>query len=155
MDRYLPQPTFTNKLVEARASLKHGLGIFAKVDIKKGKKICDYEGEEITYSEFKARYKNDWNYCYKGGWLFVIVAKGEKYLQKNPCNYINEVNEGETVSVVLKKRALYAACDIKAGEELLFKYHKGYNRYWLKEKDGYEDCEHCGYNHHYEDKCPN
>jgi len=131
MDRYLPAATFTSALVEAKPSPKHGLGIFAKVDIKKGKKICIYEGEEISYREFKARYGKDWNYCYKGGWKFVLVAKGEEYLTKNPANYINEVDGSETVSVVLKRRALYAAVNIKKGEELLFKYHAGYDRYWL------------------------
>ena len=93
-------------MYEIKQSPVHGLGVFASQDIKKGSKICDYYGEEMSWKEFREKYgdykQNSLNtYPMKRIWR-IIVAKDEPYKTENVVNYINEALEA---NVVLKKKA--------------------------------------------------
>jgi SET domain-containing protein len=117
------------KTYEIKPSNIHGLGVFATQDIKKGSKICDYYGEEISWKEFREKYgaykDNSLNtYPMRRIWR-IIVAKEEPYKSENVVNYINESLEA---NVILKKRVLYTKTDIKQGEEFFLNYPKNYNR---------------------------
>jgi SET domain-containing protein len=110
----------------------HGYGLFASADIKKGSKICDYYGVEMSWKDFKIKYgdykKNSLNtYPMRRTWK-ILVAKDEPYKSENPVNYINESNEP---NCILKKRALYSIKDIFAEQEITLLYPKDYLREWL------------------------
>ena len=103
-----------NLIYEIKSSEIHGLGVFATQDIKKGTKILDYYGEEMSWKEFREKYgdykSNSLNtYPMRRIWR-IIVAKEEPYKSQNVVNFINE---GVDANVVLKKRALYSKIHIK------------------------------------------
>jgi len=119
-------------MYEIKQSPVHGLGVFASQDIKKGSKICDYYGEEMSWKEFREKYgdykQNSLNtYPMKRIWR-IIVAKDEPYKTENVVNYINETLEA---NVVLKKKALYAKTEIKQGQEFFLNYPSKYNRDYI------------------------
>lgn len=116
---------------EIKPSEIHGLGVFATQEIKKGEKICDYYGEEMTWKVFKERYgdykNNSLNtYPMRRVWK-ILVAKEEPYKSQNPVNYINEGDP----NVVLKKRSLYAFRPISSGDEFLLQYPRDYLRNYI------------------------
>jgi SET domain-containing protein len=116
-------------MYEIKSSIIHGLGVFASQDIKKGTKICDYYGLEMSWKEFREKYgaykDNSLNtYPLRRIWR-IIVAKDEPYKTENVVNYINE---SLNANVILKKRALYSKTNIINGEELLLTYPKDYQR---------------------------
>jgi SET domain-containing protein len=117
--------------IEIKESPIHGLGVFAKIDIKVGEKICDYIGIEMSWKEFTSIYgpykENSLNtYPMRRIWR-IIVAKDEPFKSTNIVNFINE----GPANVVLKKKALHTLREIKAGEELLLQYPKDYKREWI------------------------
>ena len=119
----------TNSKVAIQSSQIHGKGLFTLVELKKGEKIVDYLGKEMSLSNFKSVYGD-----YKTNSLFtyrmkrinkILVAKEEPYITTNVINY---TNESITPNCELKKRALYALTDISAGSELTLKYPADYFR---------------------------
>lgn len=122
----LPPSTFTNDYVYTDKSTIHGLGLFAKIDLSSGHKICDYIGEKLTFKDFYLKYDKDYNYTYRSlRTQSLLCAKEEPYLTNNPCNYCNESKDP---NVVLKKWGLYTTKDVVAGEELFLNYGRLYNR---------------------------
>lgn len=112
----------------------HGVGVFTDEPIKKGSKIYNYIGEEMTLAEFKKRYDryatNSLNTYKMKRINRIIVAKEEPYRSENKVNFINESIDP---NCILKKRHLFALRDIEAGEELTLKYPNDYFRmYHLK-----------------------
>ena len=110
----------SNRVMVKRS--RAGLGLFAKVDLKKGTRIIEYIGEHITPAEADHR---------GGKYLFTlnkkIVIDGKS--RDNLARYINhscrpncyaEVNAAETRVFIFAKRA------IKADEELSYHYGKEY-----------------------------
>lgn len=130
----LPPATFKSDLIEVRKSTLDGagLGLFAVVDLSSNTCLGEYVGETMSIAEFNQRYppyKTDSRYTYRMMNLHsIIVAREAPYLTANPSNYINE---GLAANVVLKKRRLYTCRDVKAGEELFFRYPEDYHRPWL------------------------
>jgi SET domain-containing protein len=117
---------------EIKPSNINGFGVFALENIKKGTKIADYVGIEMSYKDFKEKYGG-----YKSNSLHtypmrriskIIVAKEEPYKSENIVNFINEATDA---NVILKKRALYAKQEIKINEEFLLNYPKDYNRDYI------------------------
>lgn len=124
----LPPSTFENEYVYTAPSPIHGVGIFAKRQIKKGTLIQMYQGVEMTWNEFKSlyvSYKSNPYYTYpmRRTWK-ILSAKEPPYLTSNISNYINSILN--TYNVVLKKKGLYALVDIMEGEELSLNYPKDY-----------------------------
>jgi SET domain-containing protein len=121
-----------NNFVEIKPSSIEGLGVFAKEDLAKNIKICDYYGVEMSWTQFTKQYGkyklNSLNtYPMRRIWR-IICSKEEPFKSQNIVNFINE---GEP-NCILKMRALYALREIKCGEELLLQYPKDYNRHWKK-----------------------
>jgi SET domain-containing protein len=109
-----------------RVSIKQspidGLGVFADERIPRGAKISYYTGVEMSYSEVKRRYGDDWRFIYRTiPWLDQVVSKD----CKNLIDYVNDGVHGQTVpssNCYLKSRWLIASRDIEPGEELLLNY---------------------------------
>jgi SET domain-containing protein len=122
---------YMNEILTIRTSPIHGLGVFSQKCIKKDTQLVEYFGEEMTWRKFTnkyGKYKYNSQYCYPMKRINkILVAKEEPYRTKNIVNYINE---GESLNVILKKRALYTLTDIGEGEELLLRYPKDYDRTW-------------------------
>lgn len=107
-----------------------GLGVYSLTDIKKGKKICPFVGEEMSYKEFMERYGKEKD-LYRGvyrrmPWQKWIVCKDKR----NIVSYINDgvYNQEEPYkNCVLKLGYLIACENIPQGQELLLDYGK---KYW-------------------------
>ena len=104
--------------MEVKESPIDGIGLFATVSYKKGKKIYDYEGTEIFWRDYLGDYRN--TYSLKRVHKIIVGSAN------NPCKYLNTSPEA---NVILKKRALYALRDIDVGEEMVL---KGYFRDYPK-----------------------
>jgi len=119
-------PTFINPLVEVKQSPVAGLGLFATVDLKKGAKICDYQGIEMSLRDFKTIYGADLRYTYcKRRMNKIIVGKTEPYLRGNPSHYANEALDP---NILLIGGGLYTLRSVSAGEELFLQYPQDYPR---------------------------
>ena len=108
------------KLVVKRSCA--GLGLFARVNLKKGLRVIEYSGEHITAEEADIR---------GGKYLFALNKKTiiDGKNRGNLARYINhscrpncyaEINAAETRVFIFTKRA------IKAGEELGYNYGQEY-----------------------------
>ncbi|XP_044760953.1 histone-lysine N-methyltransferase PRDM9-like [Coccinella septempunctata] len=130
----------------------HGLGVFAKVALKKGIKMGPYEGK-ITKVESTAGY----SWKLRDGRL--VDAADDKF--SNWMRYINcarHVGEQNVVAFQYKGNLYYRTCsDIKVGEELLVYYGHSFaknlgidvrNYFKPKEEEINENpkcCPHCNY----------
>ena len=115
-------------MLEIRPSPIEGNGVFTTEKILKGTKIVEFTGVEMSYKDFREKYKEDYRYTYitRFPWITVIVAKDNR----NIITYINDgvyKQKNPKVNVELKKKWLYAVEDIEADEELLLRYC---TRYW-------------------------
>ncbi len=108
----------------------HGLGLFTKIQFKKGDLVTEYTGEKITTDEANIR---------GGQYLFELndnwVIDGRD--RKNDSRYINhscrpncypEIDEDE------KHILIYAKRGIKIGEELTYDYGKEFWNTHIKTK---------------------
>jgi hypothetical protein len=118
----LPLP----KGLEKKESPIEGFGIFATQTFCKGEKIGEFEGDEMTLTEFKKKYASDKTYCYNMKRANkIIVAKHKR-------NFITFINDGKhnqehpKVNVFMKQKFLYALQNIEPGEELLLEYPSYY-----------------------------
>lgn len=108
--------------LELKPSPIHGLGIFAKEPIPCRKRLGEFTGIKYSRREFKARYNNDYSYCYCAKRAnYILSAKEER-------NFITYINESKTPNVEIVKRKLIALRDIQQGEELFLLYDKLYPR---------------------------
>jgi SET domain-containing protein len=118
--------------MEVRPSLINGVGLFTTKDIKKGEKLFDYIGEEMSLKEFREKfgeYKSNSLNTYRMKRINrIIVAKNEPFLSSNLVNFINE---SLNPNCVLKKRALYSLKNISKGDELTLLYPKDYCRNYI------------------------
>lgn len=117
-----PQSLFVVK----RARPGAGLGLFARIDIKKGTFVIEYTGEKITNEEADRR---------GGRYLFNIDSKwtidGKKH--HNTARYINHSCRPNCESRISGgKVKIYAIKNIKAGEELAYDYGTEYFEEFLK-----------------------
>lgn len=110
-----------------------GKGLFTTEPIKKGKIVCEYEGERITWAE--ATVRNDKN---KGGYVF--------YITKNNCidafafkktfgRFANDAagigrikgfRNNSTYDIVRNKVFIRATRNIEAGSEIFVSYGRAY-----------------------------
>ena len=112
-------------MYEVRPSTIHGNGVFATEFIKKGTKLADYLGEEMTLSTFKNLYGNDISRTYS-------LRRQNKILNgKDYDNISHWMNESREPNVYFTKRAVYALQDIQIGQELFLKYPARYSRDYM------------------------
>jgi hypothetical protein len=118
-------------MYEIKDSPIHGKGVFATQFIKKGTKIANYYGLEMSWTQFTkiyGKYKDASlnTYPMRRIWR-ILVSKEEPYKSQNIVNYINE----GCPNCILKSKALWSSKDIEVGEEFLLQYPKDYKREWV------------------------
>jgi SET domain-containing protein len=121
-------------LVIFKKSTIHGTGGFARVDLRREKRIIEYVGPKLSKAEAQAELDQH------NAYLFTL---DEDYdidgsVAWNPARFLNHSCAPNCEAEVVRGHIwLYAARSIKAGEELTYNYGHGLA--------GYEDrpC-HCG-----------
>lgn len=110
----------------------HGLGLFTGEPVKKGEKLYQYIGEEMSLKDFREKYGeyklNSLNTYRMKRCNKIIVAKNEPYKTENKVNYINE---SKNPNCILKCRHLVSLRNIEKNEELTLQYPKDYFRDYL------------------------
>jgi SET domain-containing protein len=105
--------------VSFRKSKIQGTGGFAKVDIRKGKRIIEYDGPRISQAEAQTRLEEG------NAYLFTLddEAAIDGWVRWNTARFINHSCEPNCESRIVRGRVwLYALRSIKAGEELTYDY---------------------------------
>jgi uncharacterized protein len=121
-------------LIVKRSQLpKAGKGLFTTKAIKKDSKVIEYKGEIITWKEYDKRVESN-----RDGYLFYINRKRciDAYpTPQHKARYANDANGLVRIKglknnceyqVFEEKCYIVAIRDIKAGEEILVDYTKGY-----------------------------
>ena len=106
-------------LVSFRKSKIQGTGGFAKVDIRRGKRIVEYDGPRISQAEAQALLER--------GNAYIFTLNDEVaidgWVRWNPARFINHSCEPSCESRIVRDRVwLYALRSIKSGEELTYDY---------------------------------
>jgi SET domain-containing protein len=121
-----PKPRDASKLelIEVRDSPIHGRGVYARTDIKKGKRILEYVGERISHKEADRRYMEKGD---DDGHTFFFVVDGRTVIDGgvggNPSRYVNHTCDPNCETVIDERRVFVETIrDIKAGEELGYDY---------------------------------
>ena len=125
-EQFLPPPEWENPSLVAKPSTiaRAGLGVFATQPIRKGKRLADYIGEEMTHRAFIEKYAGVQQYYYSLRRVNKVID-GHNHKTQNVSHYINE---SAIPNVMMKRRGLYALKDIAAGEELFLSYPREYTR---------------------------
>ena len=106
-------------LVSFRKSKIQDTGGFAKVDIRRGKRIVEYDGPRISQAEAQALLER--------GNAYIFTLNGEVaidgWVRWNLARFINHSCEPNCESRIVRDRVwLYALRAIQAGEELTYNY---------------------------------
>jgi SET domain-containing protein len=106
-------------LVSFRKSKIQGTGGFAKVDMRRGKRIVEYDGPRISQAEAQALLER--------GNAYIFTLNDEVaidgWVRWNPARFINHSCEPNCESRIVRERVwLYALRLIQAGEELTYNY---------------------------------
>ena len=129
----------TSPHINVTKSAIHGIGIYAKKNIKKGTKIIEYVGEKITKKESDRRAdipleENKKNPELGAVYIFTLNKRHDidGHVKYNTARYINHSCDPNCESDIIKGRIwIIAIRDIVKGEELSYNY--GYDL------DSYED----------------
>ncbi len=112
---------------KVRRSRVHGMGAFATRTIRKGTRVCEYQGERVSHAEADRRHEaksDDDSHTF----LFIVdrhlVIDGG--VQGNEARFINHGCDPNCESVT-EKRHVYieATRTIRKGEELTYDYSIG------------------------------
>jgi SET domain-containing protein len=106
-------------LISFRKSKIQGTGGFAKVDIRRGKRIVEYDGPRISPAEAQALLER--------GNAYIFTLNDEVaidgWVRWNLARFINHSCEPNCESRIVRDRVwLYALRAIQAGEELTYNY---------------------------------
>ncbi len=124
--KYVPKYRYPQDLAVKRGI--NGLGLFAKVPIKKGECVIEYVGEVITATEANRR---------GGRYLFETSANRhiDGTTRKNTARYINHSCRANCEPDTAAGRVYISAIkNIKPGEELCYDYGKEYWNEYIKPK---------------------
>jgi SET domain-containing protein len=143
--------------VEVRPSSKHGNGVFAKKNIKKGTRLCYYDGEVTSAEEinkgknidYLLRHNNQYILGYKtprtNDGIAQLINDGDYPLASGVQNYLTMLEiykKYSAMSLALQnvyidhKLQAIASRDIKEDEELYFSYGENY---WMMNELGNSD----------------
>tara|TARA_Y100000588_G_C14125472_1_gene869201 strand:+ start:607 stop:1143 length:537 start_codon:yes stop_codon:yes gene_type:complete len=119
-----------SKYIQVEESAIHGTGIFARIDIPKGKKVIEYIGEKITKKESNKRSaelieKNQGSLTHGAVYIFELNKKYDidGNVAENTARFINHSCNANCEPEILKKRIwLISTRKIKKGEELSYNY---------------------------------
>ncbi len=104
-------PQFDNERAEVRESEIHGLGLFAKKNLRKGAKVGVYEGEMVTSM------KDDGDHV-----LWIYDEDEDREYGINGQNEMRYVDHSRGANANFNGEELIALRPIKAGEELTHDY---------------------------------
>jgi len=122
---------FVNPFIIVKNSGIHSMGVFARKNIKKGTRIIEYLGREITHQESELLYDKMLSQHKKNPnkpSVYTFSIDNEKDLDGdvwwNLAKYINHSCNPNCESIMEEDNtiALFALRDIKEGEELSFNY---------------------------------
>lgn len=130
------KPT-TSPYVLTKESVIHGVGIYAKKNIKKGTRIMEYVGEKITKKESDRRAdiplsENKKNPELGAVYIFTLNKKYDVdgHVKYNTARYINHsCNPNCESDIIRNKIWIIAIRDIKKGEELSYNYGYDFDSY--------------------------
>lgn len=128
------QPPLTNSRLQPKRSFA-GIGLFTTYDIKKGERIIEYFGRELSEDE---------QYTSKSKYLFGIGKKRmvDGNLKENLARYINHSCIPNAEPEERNGRVfIFARRNIKTGEEITYDYGKEYFDTYFK--DGGCRCAKC------------
>lgn len=110
---------YAHPLVKFKVSLIHGIGGFARVDLRRRKRIIEYVGPKLTKAESQAELENQNFYIFTLDDTYDIDGS----VDWNPARYINHGCDPNCEVDIVKDRIwIYASRAIKAGEELTYNY---------------------------------
>ena len=113
-------------LVAFQVSPIHGTGGFARVNLRKGKRIIEYVGPRL--SKAQGQVELDHHNVY----IFMLDEDSDidGSVAWNPARFLNHSCEPNCESGIVRGRVwLYALRAIKAGEELSYNYGHGLSGY--------------------------
>jgi uncharacterized protein len=113
-------------LIVFKSSAIHGMGGFARRDIRRGKRIVEYVG--IKLSKTKAQTELDKQNVY----IFTLndAHDIDGSVEWNPARFLNHSCKPNCeVEIVRGRIWIYALCDIKVGEELTYNYSYDFEDY--------------------------
>jgi uncharacterized protein len=113
-------------LIVFKSSAIHGMGGFARRDIRRGKRIVEYVG--IKLSKTKAQTELDKQNVY----IFTLndAHDIDGSVEWNPARFLNHSCKPNCeVEIVRGRIWIYALRDIKAGEELTYNYSYDFEDY--------------------------
>ncbi|MFH0846093.1 MAG: SET domain-containing protein [Patescibacteria group bacterium] len=127
------------KKTEIKISDIHGLGLFAKEDIKKGEVVIEKTTEgldlSLTEGEFSKLKKHEQDYIKHYGFKFKLT--GTYYLTFDNTRFINHSGDGN-ITLNEKDITVVAKRDIKNGEEITQNYNE-FDLLSLEEKQNEKD----------------
>ena len=123
------KPT-TSKYIEVRESEIHGTGVFARIQLPKGKKVIEYIGEKITKKESERRSitlieKNQGSETDGAVYIFEVNKRHDidGNIPENTARFINHSCDPNCEPDVIRNRVwLISTRKIKKGEELSYNY---------------------------------
>jgi uncharacterized protein len=101
---------------------KFGYGVFTLSDIKKGKRVITLRGENLTPSGYRSLHGKAAVFTMRTG------VNAYCHLDKT-TRYLNHSCDPNTF--LMTDRSLFAARDIKAGEEITFDYSTSSDEGWV------------------------
>jgi SET domain-containing protein len=113
-------------LIAFQKSLIHGTGGFARVDIRRGKRIIEYVGPKLSKAESQIELQK------QNVYIFILddVYDIDGSVPWNFARFINHsCNPNCAVDIVRERIWIYARRHIKAGEELTYNYSYGLENY--------------------------
>jgi SET domain-containing protein len=112
-----------------------GLGLWAEKDFKRGDVIVKYDGDKITWKECEKR--NEAQKGYGGYYLYIskrkcvdaqytLWAKGRYANDATGLTRIEGLRNNARYEIIKGEAYIKASRNIKAGEEILVSYGRGY-----------------------------
>ena len=117
---------YDHLLVAFKKSPIHGRGGFARVDLRRGKRIIEYVGPRLSKVEGQAELDQG------NAYIFTLdeLTDVDGSVAWNPTRFLNHSCDPNCESRIVRGRIwLYALRRIKAGEELTYNYGHGLGGY--------------------------
>lgn len=113
-------------LIVFKSSTIHGMGGFARRDIRRGKRIVEYVGIKLSKAKAQTELHQQNVYIFTLDDTYDVDGS----VAWNPARFLNHsCNPNCEVEIVRGRIWIYALRDIKAGEELTYNYSYDFEDY--------------------------
>ena len=113
-------------LIVFKRSTIHGTGGFARVDIRRGKRLIEYVGNKLSKAKAQAALNNQNAYIFTLDDTYDIDGS----VPWNPARFLNHsCNPNCEVEIIRSRIWIYTLRYIKAGEELTYNYSYDFEDY--------------------------